>query len=621
MVRFTPLRLVLVATFTFFICAVRATSDVFSSQHLYDWGWYGFFPVNNFVSYKGSPAPRLNFLQWDERCMNGYYLFTPKGRMVEKGGPMIMDGKGNLVWSGHQQFGVAADLQSQTYKSKQYLTFWKDLEGISMGWGRGQHYMVDENYNVFRTFRAHGEGFLSDLHEFHITKDDTALLTAYTARTWDLSSIGGPKEGWLMDSVFQEIDIETGELLFEWRASDSIPLEDTIRYYAGRDTGYTPEKGFDYFHINSMDKDKDGNYVVSGRHTQTVHCISPNGTLLWTLGGKQNEFKDLSDGRAIDFTYQHHIRIDDNDVLTMFDNAKAERDGPATPYDYSRGLVIQLDQEARTAKLLHEVYDPAAGKHADSQGSAQLWDEGRAMMVDYGFFPAFTEFDTETSEVLCDVHFGPWAIFHLGFVNSYRAFKGDWVGKPTKRPDVFFDPSDGLLHVSWNGDTETEKWLLQGAEWEAAEEGPWIDIDIKDKNGYFETTFDIESSMPAYLRVASLDKNGDTLIHSQKLSRDMGNVPPMDVLGVVLGWLKWLANVVFVCAFLLLWDYCRPLRSRIWRVVVKMWQVAQPRLSRWCCCCLPKKTKSWLSGRTRWGRKRGKPHELQPLYTSDDEDV
>ncbi|KAF4120345.1 Arylsulfotransferase (ASST) [Geosmithia morbida] len=613
--------------------------SAFNSRHLYDWGWYGWYPTKGFRSFRGT-VPRLDFLQWDERCMDGYYLMTPKGRLVDTPGPLVVDGRGNLVWSGALSIGAASDLASQTYRGKRYLTYWKDIEGITMGFGRGEHYMLDENYNVFRTVSAVGEGMMDDLHDFRITRDDTVLLTAYAPRPWDLSSIGGPAQGWIMDSIFQEVDIETGELLFEWRASQHVPLEDTIRYYANRDTGLAPELGFDYFHINSMDKDVRGNYLVSGRHTQTVHCVHPNGTTLWTLGGRGNMFADLSGGRATDFAYQHHIRIDDDDVLSMFDNAKAERSGPAPPHGYSRGLVIRLDQERLTAELLHEVHDPRHPKHADSQGSAQMWDGGRSMVVDFGFIPAFTEFDTNSSEVLCDVRLAPSIMFPFGSVGSYRVTKGHWTGRPVRRPDAVLDPSEARLYVSWNGATEVASWALQGADWAGVGSGPWADLAVEPRDGRFEVSFDLSSSMPEYLRAVALDSDGNVLGQTVRISRDRGNPSLPDVFGVVLSWLGWLSNMGATCVALFAWDHCRPLRSRLARIAVKSWLVLRPALYRLICCCLPSKTRGGASfgsaGGTLplsikgsstsiflslWsgGARNGRPHEMRPLYNSDEE--
>lgn len=45
----------------------------------------------------------------------------------------------------------------------------------------------------------------------------------------DLSSLGGPSSGgFAFDCVIQEVDIATGELLFQWRSMDHIPVHETL---------------------------------------------------------------------------------------------------------------------------------------------------------------------------------------------------------------------------------------------------------------------------------------------------------------------------------------------------------------------------------------------------------
>jgi hypothetical protein len=149
--------------------------------------------------------------------------------------------------------------------------------------------------------------FYGDLHEFKITENDTALVTIYDTIPANLSSIGGPELGWLLDGVFQEIDIATGQLIFEWRASEHLPISSTFMEID--DHGQSEGDPFDYFHINSVDKDTWGNYLISARHTHTVSNIdSTTGALLWTLGGRVNEFTDLSDGAVTNFSWQHDAR-------------------------------------------------------------------------------------------------------------------------------------------------------------------------------------------------------------------------------------------------------------------------------------------------------------------------
>lgn len=386
---------------------------------------------------------------------------------------------------------------------------------------------LDETYQVVKTVEAvetRGHGLRGDLHEFRITEENTGLMSIYYPQALDLSPIGGPVDGWVLDSIFQEVDLETGDLIFEWRASDHIPIELTMRSYVGGDLGIYPNNGFDYVHLNSVDKDHLGNYIISARHTHTVMCISPEGETLWILGGKKNMFEDLSDGRATDFTWQHHARWYGTNRLSLFDNAKSTNGGNKYIGDHSRGMMLELDTEAMTAKLLHDYSDPANLKLSESQGSMQVLNDTGKVVVDYGFFPAMTEFSPE-GEVLCDVRIAPWLIWQTGMVTSYRGFKTTrWVGRPWYAPAVLLNPSEGVLYVSWNGATEVDGWVLQGAEWAGASRDAYVDLDVQKKDG-FEAGFIMASDYPRYVRIAALDRDGEVLKHSDVLDRYVGNAP------------------------------------------------------------------------------------------------
>lgn len=384
---------------------------------------------------------------------------------------------------------------------------------------------LDATYQVVKTVEAvetRGHGLRGDLHEFRITEEDTGLMTIYYPQALDLSPIGGPVDGWVLDSIFQEIDLETGELIFEWRASDHIPIEMTMRSYVGGDLGLYPVNGFDYVHINSVDKDHLGNYIISNRHTHTVMCISPEGETLWVLGGKYNMFEDLSDGRATDFTWQHHARWHGTNRLSLFDNAKSTNGGNKHIGDHSRGMMLELDTEAMTATLLHDYYDPSHPKLSESQGSMQVLEDTGKVLVDYGFFPAMTEFSAG-GDVLCDVRLAPWLIWQTGMVTSYRGFKTtSWVGRPWWAPAVSLNPAEAVLYVSWNGATEVDSWVLQGAEWAGVQRDVFVDLDAQEKDA-FEAGFDMLGEYPRYVRVAALDRDGAVLKYSDVLDRYVGN--------------------------------------------------------------------------------------------------
>jgi hypothetical protein len=90
-----------------------------------------------------------------------------------------------------------------------------------------------------------------------------------------------------MDSVVQEIDIETGLLLFLWDSLDHVPL--TASYTPPPSKATQP---LDPFHVNSVDQDRDGNLLISARSTSAVYKVHrQTGKVISTLGGKHSSFK------------------------------------------------------------------------------------------------------------------------------------------------------------------------------------------------------------------------------------------------------------------------------------------------------------------------------------------
>jgi len=64
---------------------------------------------------------------------------SPRGVNVPNPGPVILDSRGNLVWS-EGKFGQAMNLQVQRYKGEDFLTFWSGTSGGPHS--NGSYYMV-----------------------------------------------------------------------------------------------------------------------------------------------------------------------------------------------------------------------------------------------------------------------------------------------------------------------------------------------------------------------------------------------------------------------------------------------------------------------------------------------
>lgn len=452
--------------------------------------------------------------------------------------PMVLDHRGNLVWM-DDRFRQTMNLNMQRFDGRDYLTFWsgKKVEG----YGQGFNYMLDSSYQVAYTVDAVGQDLHADLHEFRLTENGTALLTVYAMTEIDLSPWGGPKRGWVLDGMVQEVDIKTGALLFEWRALDHFSISDSFLDVGDR--GKSPEAAFDWFHINSVDKDSAGNYYISSRHLHNVFCVNSSGDVVWQIGGKGNEFKDFSGGAATDFSWQHHARwsLDDR-TLTLFDNGASydEVTGAA-----SRGMVISLDLEQKTATLVscyvhpRGYLSPSQGSfqilpppnsRKDQNGSFQSTDFSRPvsshdhLFVGYGEMPGWTEFSAD-GQVLCDVTFGSMVFTKFGWVQSYRAMKAPWVGRPKTVPTLKVTHSifESTAYVSWNGATEVDSWRLESCKShsESDTEDGCRAIDQAAKDG-FETSFVLPAELGNFLRVAALDRHNNVLALSNVVYSDTG---------------------------------------------------------------------------------------------------
>ncbi|HTD08500.1 MAG TPA: arylsulfotransferase family protein, partial [Solirubrobacteraceae bacterium] len=195
-------------------------------------------------------------------------------------GPMILGSGGELVWFKPMPTNTAAtNLQVQEYDGQPVLTWWQGDVSVH-GFGLGEDVIANNTYTDIEHVRA-GNGLEADLHEFQLTPQGTALITAYDPILCNLSSVGGPAYGGLTDSVFQEIDIKTGLVMYEWTSLDHVGLSESY-VPAGKTSPGWP---YDFFHINSINLDHDGSLLVSSRNTWTVYRVeASSGQVAWRLG-------------------------------------------------------------------------------------------------------------------------------------------------------------------------------------------------------------------------------------------------------------------------------------------------------------------------------------------------
>ena len=424
----------------------------------------------------------------------GHVFVAPKNGPGETGpgqrGPMIVDGEGLPVWFHPLSDGDedAMDFKAQRYRGRSVVTWW---QGPHTAYGQGEYAILDGSYQEITRVRA-GRGYRGDLHEFLITTGDTALITIYEPVPYDLSPVGGPKDGMVAEGVVQEIDIETGKVLFEWHSLEHVGVEES--YYP---PPTDPAEPFDYFHINSIEVDTDGNLLVSARKTSATYKIDRgSGGVIWRLDGKKSDFA-MEEGTRT--RYQHDARRRPDGTLTIFDN------GEEGVSERSRAVVVRLDEAAMRASLVREYVQPW-GRFCITQGNMQTLPNGNAF-VGWGSEPGFSEFHGD-GQLLFDASLPPG-------VESYRAFRFPWVGGPKDEPAVAAEPGptsgEISVHVSWNGATEVASWEVLA--------GPSPDrlktLGHVPRDG-FETSAAARTDGP-YVRVRALDRRGRTLGESRAI--------------------------------------------------------------------------------------------------------
>ena len=396
-------------------------------------------------------------------------------------GPMIIDDIGQLVW--FDKYRSARDFKMQYYQGKPVLTWWEGR--VVAGHGVGEYVIFDSSYREIARVRA-ANGYRGDLHEFLITPRDTALLTAYAPSRTDLSPIGGPEHGAVWDGVAQEVDIETGTVLFEWHSLEHVGIEES--YVEPPDD---PDHLYDYFHINSIDVDHDGNLLLSARTTWTVYKVErDSGEVWWRLGGKKSDFEMGPDTQS---AFQHDARRQGDGTISIFDNGAHPK-----VHEQSRGIVVELDEEKMNARLVYE-YTSSEKLLSTSQGNMQALSNAN-VFIGWGSAPFISEFSRD-GRLLLNAHFPPDG-------ESYRAFRFPWRGYPSDDPAVAVEqrPGDKVgLYASWNGATEVESWeVLTGSS-----PGRLESVGSVPRDG-FETAMLVQTSDP-YVAVRARDRPGRTL--------------------------------------------------------------------------------------------------------------
>jgi len=398
-------------------------------------------------------------------------------------GPMILNARGQLVWFDPVPYTgefAAFNLELQQYRGRPVLTWWRGTVGAQSP----EDVIMNTSYRQVAVVRA-ANGYTTGEHEFQITRQGTALISATRPVAANLSSLGGPSNGTVLDCVVQEIDIPTGHLLWQWHSYGHVPLSASYVRPAG-------SAQYDYFHLNSIQQLPDGNILISARNTWSVYEISRRtGRVLWTLGGKRSSFRI---DHAARFAWQHDAHLS-RGVLTLFDDAAG---GGRQLASQSSGEALRIHRRRMTVSLLHR-YRHSPPLLTKVEGSVQTLPN-HDVFVGWGGQPEFSEYTASGRQIFN-------GSFRLG-VNSYRAYRFPWHADPRTRPRLALAtrPSGNLkLWTSWNGATQVAAWWVLGG----ASPSRLRRLAVHSWAG-FETAIKLPDQ-PRYVAVRAVDSRGRIL--------------------------------------------------------------------------------------------------------------
>ena len=425
-------------------------------------------------------------------------IFTSPYNGPGPSGPMIFDEAGTLVWFKPMRRGVeTTNLQVQPYNGRPVLSWWQGRV-TAQGFGQGEEVIADSSYRELGRVHA-GNGYKADLHDFHVTDRATAVLTVLAPIACNLSYLGGPRNGAVTDSIFQELDMRTALVRREWHSLDHVGLSDSYSRASTTSIGWP----FDYFHDNSVEQQEDGTTLLSARNTWAMYELSTTtGQILATIGGRRPNIRLSASAQT---AYQHDATPLPGGAISVFDNGAVPK-----VHSQSRGLVLSLNSHSKSATVVAH-YEHPQPLLAASQGNLQPL-ANRDVFIGWGSQPYFSEFSA-SGQLLYDAH------MH-GSYQSYRAYRFAWTGAPAEAPAIAALGARGrpaapnapcTVYASWNGDTRTAGWRVLGGP-SAAKLSP---VGGAARSG-FETSISV-SARVAYVAVQALDASGAVLGTSRVL--------------------------------------------------------------------------------------------------------
>ncbi len=323
---------------------------------------------------------------------------------------IMLDGKGNIVWSKHEEQpreGARTgwwDFKKHVFGEKVFYSY-HDQPGTYddyglVGYGPGERVILDEGFNevkrlTYEKSAVTEKGAPIDGHDFLMLGPEHYILSGYVKKTV-YNVPGYPGGSSVVCSYLQEV--KNGRVVWEFDSTDYpelYSLTDADGLEAAKDYANAISDAPDYIHFNSMRVNGRGDLICSFRNINSVVCLDrtrAKDQIRWILSGAGDQF-GLSE---IQKSSCQHYAVLDGEYITVFDNGNRNRSTRIASY--------RIDE--KTKKLLSFRSYAVGGKYSWACGAAQrLYGETYAIGWGYTNIDAdcMSVVDFSTGETLMNV--------------------------------------------------------------------------------------------------------------------------------------------------------------------------------------------------------------------------
>ena len=244
----------------------------------------------------------------------------------------------------------------------------------------------------------------------------------------------------------QEIDVRTGLVMYEWTSLDHVGIAESYSLAVHSSTRFP----YDFFHINSINVDRDGSYLISARNTWAIYDLQPQtGQILWRLGGKRSSFTGVGATAPPGSTTRANCA---DGSISIFDNGSSP-----TVHPQSRAIVVSLNPQTRDrdARRPAHAHAPAWSREPGQRAGAGE----RRLVPRLGTDAVLLGAEPERAAALRRPLPGAHAVLPRlppAVVGHARAPSGARLRRA--------GGGAGTAYASWNGATGVASWrLLAGA--------------------------------------------------------------------------------------------------------------------------------------------------------------